>query len=319
MPYGMRGHVGIARETAWGTGVAAVDYLEALSESLITTIDRFDVRNIVGRFTEGDDMDGVRRHAGDLVFPAHPTIAGHFLRGVLGQQSLTILNSSYFRYNWGFLTADTGSLHPLPSFTLEVFRPGANVVNSAFRYAGVQVGSVEMSVAPNQDVRMTARLIARSRSIITATTPTFPASPVNFFAFDTASLSIAGAAVDRIESFRLNLDNQIEGVPNLNNDTEISRVRRTGPAIARVSGTVGFDSFADFDDFRQQTERQVIATFTRANSFLLSVDLPRAVFDAFPIQLAGRGRVTVDFSMIGRYHVGSLHSVLATMTTTNTF
>ena len=32
--YGFGGHIGFAKETTWGTGVAATDYVEALNESL---------------------------------------------------------------------------------------------------------------------------------------------------------------------------------------------------------------------------------------------------------------------------------------------
>jgi len=316
---GMLGHIGIGAETAWATAVAATDYIEAMSESLTTTIERFETRNIIGGIQEADDAAGVRRHSGDLVFAAHPENVGHFLLGVLGVNSVTSLGNDLFRNDFTQATTLQGSLHPLPAYTIEVFRPGGTEVASAFQYAGVQLNTLQIAVAPNQDVRITAGLIAKSQTFIAKTTPTFPNSPLQPFAFDTASVSIAGAAVTRVEAFTLNYNNNLEGVPTLNNDTEVAKIRRNGPAVTEVSGTLEFEDHTDFLRFTSQSEHAISVNVTRASSFAMLVEVPRAVLTAYPVTIPGRERLTVDFTMKGRLQSSSSTAILVSLTCANTF
>lgn len=317
---GMLGHIGLAKESTWGTAVAADAYIEALSESIVTTIERFETRNIVGGFFEADDETGVARHEGDLVFAAHPENLGHILNGVFGVNTVTSLGNGLFTNEMSPTQSFASSEHPLPPYTLEVFRPGAVSTNTSFQYAGAQFSTVELALAPNQDLRVTGSVIAKTRNMIAKTTATFPTSPSGVFTYDVTSVSFGGTAVGaRLESLTFAIDNQLEGVPALNNDTEIAKVRRTGMQQIRISGTLEFDDFTDFDDFTSQTEQQIIATLTMTDSFQLVFDAPRAVFSEYPVQIPGRDRLTVDFTMMARYHTGSNNAFLATLTTTNTF
>lgn len=315
---GMLGHIGIGAETTWATAVAATDYLEALSESLATEIARFETRNIVGGIHEADDASGVERHEGDIVLAAHPVNAAYFMKGALGVNTVTSLGNSLFQHEITPATTLIGSLNPLPPYTVEIFRPGGTTVNSSFRYAGVQVNQLQLGVAPNQELRMTAGTIAKSFAYISKTSPTFPTSPVQPFTFDVASISLGGSAITRMEAFNLTYNNNLEGIPTLNNDTEIAKIRRNGPAVTEVSGTIEFETVTDFDSFRNQDEQRLVVSFTRANSFSLIIDIPRTVFTTYPVQIPGRNRLTVDFAMKGRYHSGSGNAVKLTMTTTNT-
>ena len=183
---GMLGHVGIGKEATWGTAVAATDYIEAMSESLATEIERFDTRNIVGGIYEADDSAGVRRHAGDIVFAAHPANLGHFLLGALGVNSVTeLVAGELFTNEFTQATTFTGSLNPLPSYTAEIFRPGGVDISSSFQYTGLQLNTLQIAVSPNQDVRITAGAIGKAQTFLTKTTPTFPNSPLQPFTFDT--------------------------------------------------------------------------------------------------------------------------------------
>ncbi len=316
MSYGFAGHIGIAEETTWGTALAATDYFEALSESIVTNIERFDVRNITGGFFEPDDETGVQRHAGDVVIPGHPVSIGYLLNGVLGTNSIsTVLSGFLFTNNFTFLTSDINSLHPLVPYTLEVFRD----VTSAQQFSGVQFGALQIGVAPNQDLRFSASVLAQTRNNIAATTPSFPGSPTGVFKFDTASIQIGGAANTKLEAVNLTLDNQIEGLPALNASAEIARVKRNGFQMVRLSGTMTFEDQTEKDIFIAETEQAVLLNFTKADSFSLLVDIPRFVYSTYPDQMSGRDRLTVDFEGIGRYHTGSSSAIRISLTTTNTF
>lgn len=316
---GMLGHIGIGKETAWGTPVAVTDYVEALSESFSTDIERFETRNIISGIQEADDSAGVIRHQGDIVFPVHPQNAGHVFLGALGVNSVTSLGSGLFRNDFSQATTLTGSLHPLPAYTLEIFRPGGTEISSSFQYSGLQFNTLGVSVAPNQDVRVTAGAIGKAQAFIAKTTASFPNSPAQVFTFDTASLQIAGVAVTRVEAFTLNYDNNLEGFPTLNNDTEIAKIRRNGPAVTDISGTIEFEDHTDFLGFTQQSEMAVKLHVVRANSFALTVEVPRAVFTSYPVAIPGRERLTVDFAMKGRLLSSSNTALMISLTTVNTY
>lgn len=317
--YGMEGHIGIGLETVWGTAVASSDYFEALSESIVTNIDRFEFKNIINGLYEPDDAAGLHRHEGDIVLAGHPIPMGYFLRGCLGTNTASLMGSGLTRNIFSFRTSDAGANNPLTPYTLEIFRNAATATSSAFRYSGAQFRSLTLAAAPNQDLRLTVGVIAQDRSFITDTVATFPASPTYPFTFDSCSIQLAGAATALIEAFTLSLDNQLEGVAALNNSSIIARVRRTGPQMIRLSGSIEFNSHAEFNDFVNQTERQFIANFTRANSFSCLIDLPRIVYRAYPIQTPGRDRLVTAFEATARYHTGSANAGRITLTTTQSF
>ena len=316
MSDGQLGHIGIAKETTWGTPVAATDYIEALSESMTTEIERFETKNIIAGLYEPDDSAGVNRHEGDIVFGANPETLGFILDGAFGVTSGTeILSGFLYSTEYTPATAEANSLHPLPPYTIEIFRD----MGSSAQYTGGQFASVEMSVSPNQELCVTAATISKNFNPIAKTTASFPGSPTEPFLFDACSISLAGVAITRMEALTFTFDNQLEGVPTLNATNEIAKVRRTGSQLVRLAGTFEFSDFSDFDSFRNKTEQQLIATFTAPNSFSLVIDVPRMLFTEMPVQLAGRERVTGDFAAMGRYSAGSGHAVKVTLTTVSTF
>lgn len=313
--YAFAGHVGFAKETTWGTPVAvgSGDFMEALSENLTLAIERFDVRNIVGRMAEPDDIAGLRRNAGQLVVAANPLQLGHILRGVFTTPvSITVVLSGFlWECTYQPLTSDPANNNALQPYTLEIFRD----VTSSHRYAGVQMSKLTLGVQPNQDLRVTVGLLAKTTSVIAKSTPTYPGSPANPFTFDTSCLQLAGAAIDTIETLAIDFDNQVEGIPILNNSNEIGRTRRKGPQMVRVSGTIGFETQVEYNRFVQQSEANLIASWTKTDSFGLVVRVPKLVYTAFPLGMGGRDRLTVGFEGTGRYD-GSLGYAIQTKLTT---
>ena len=230
--------------------------------------------------------------------------------------SITTLESGFLHDNiFTPATSDVNSLHPLPPYTLEVFRD----MSSAHQYAGVNFSTVNLAIAPNQDVRLTADIIAKALLPIAATTPSFPGSPVESFLFDTTSVSIAGVAATELEAFNVSFDNQLEGVPVLNASNEIAKIRRTGAQLIRVGCTLEFPDWTEFDRFKNQTEIAFVANWTKANSFALLINIPRLVYTTMAPQMTGRERITADFEGMARYHVGSANAIQITLTTVNTF
>lgn len=311
--YGMRGHIGLAKQTTWGTAVAATDYVEAFSESLSLSLDRFDVKNIYGGMYEPDDMSGVQRIAGDIVIPGFPESIPWILYGATGIQSNTLtVSAQQNTHEFTMATTDASSRNPLPLMTFEIFRD----VTTAQQYSDAQISGFQVSVAPNQDARFTASVMAATVTNIAATTPSFPGSPVNPFAFDTASIQIGGAATAAIEALTISVDNQLEGIPTLENHTKVGKFRRTGPQLIRASGQIAFENITDSERFANQTEFAMVAHLTRANSFSMLIELPRCIYLEHPLSMSDRGRQVVSFTAKAEYHTGSASSARFSVTNT---
>ena len=310
---GHLGYFGLAKEAVWGTAVAATDYAELFSENLATTIDRFTTKNIFASFNEPDDFAGARRSAGGIVLPAHPVSLGHALKAIFNNMSGSTITSG-FLYNTVFTGTKSEFADGVPRqpYTLEVFRD----VTSAHRYIGAVANRLQLALAPNQTLQATIEWIAKSRALIARTTPTFPGSPIDAFAFDTASVQLVGAATAKLEGFTLTIDNQLEGILALNNSNEIARIRSTGLQMINISGTLDFSNVDEEQDFINQTERAMVINLTRASSFNLLIEIPRMVYTAYSVGMAGRGRIAATFEGKGRYLTSSAAAIMMRLTTT---
>lgn len=310
---GHLGHFGIGKESTWGTAVAATDYQELLSENMAHTIDRFITKNIFASFNEPDDFAGARRSAGGIVMPVYPLMLGHVLKAVFNNHSIsTVLSGFLYRMHTVGTKSEFAAGVARQPYTLEVFRD----VTSAHRFAGALANRLQLALAPNQVLQATVEWIAKTRSLITKSTPTFPGSPTDPFAFDTASVMLAGAATADLEAFTLTIDNQLEGILALNNTNEIARIRSTGLQMINISGTLDFADVEEEQDFVNQTERAMKISLTRGQSFELILDIPRMVYTAYTAQAAGRGRITAAFEGKARYLSSSAAALGVQLTTT---
>ncbi len=310
---GHLGYIGIAKEAAFGTAVAATDYFEIMSTNLTESIDRFPTRNAFGGFYEPDDYAGARRVAGNLVMFGHPVSLGLLLKAAMNTISGSAVLSG-FLHTSRFITvkSDFSNLIAGQPHTLEVHHD----VTSSHQFIGAVCNRLQLSLAPNQDLRVTADWIAQAGGLIAKTSPTFPGSPTDPFTFDSASLSIGGSATARWEAFNLTVDNNFDGILALNASNQIIRVRRRGPQTVRISGVLDFIDVAEYLDFKNQTERQIQMTLTRANSFRLLIDAPRFVYTTFPTGIPGRDRLTVGVDGIARYNTTSAVAIDIGLTTT---
>ncbi len=314
MSQGFLGHIGIAKETTWGTAVAATDYIEALSESLNAEIDRFATVNIRSQHAEPSDDSGVKRIGGDLEISGNPLNAGFLLKGALQTHSQTTVLSG-FLYTNHFMSLVQGEEFstdcPVQPYTVEVFRD----VTTSVQYTGCAVSALQIELAPNQDVRFSASMIGKDEASIASTTPTFPSSPAKPFKFNTASIQIGGAANANLEALSVEISNNLEGIPTLNNTDLISRIRSTDFQQINISGTFDFVDLDAYDDFIAQTEQALVVSVTQTDSFQMVIDVPKMVYTAFPTGMPGRQKLSVDFEGKGFYHTGSATAIQIDLTT----
>jgi hypothetical protein len=309
---GMLGFIGLGKETTWGTGVSATDYFEIMSENIGASIARYPTRNAYGGFHEPDDMAGAVMVAGDMSVAAFPVPLGVLLKAIMNTSSIGVVASGVL-WKTNFITTKSEFADGVPSqpYTIEVHRD----TGSSFRYAGGQANQLQMTLAPNQDLRCTVGWLAKQPSIIARSTPTFVSSP-DPFAWDTASVSVGGSATSRLEAFNLSVRNNINPHLALANSVYAARMRRGDAQLVRFGGTYDFQDQAEYDDFIAQTERAFVLNLTRANSMVLNITMPRVVYETFPPAIGGRDRLTVGFTGIAKYHAGSGCAINFALTST---
>jgi hypothetical protein len=313
MAYGFAGHIGLAKESNWGSGVAATDYIEAMSEDLSLDLDRFPYKAIIASLSEPDDATGLYRVSGGMRFSAHPVAVGHFLKGVLHSYTQTTVVTGQ-QYNHVFVTtsggADFDSQVPNQPYTFEIFRD----VTSSQRYTGCLVNGLTFTMEPNGPVMCEATLVGRGADVIAKTIPTFPGSPSKPFAFDTISLAIAGGGTALIETLNLEITNNFEGFGALNLSQFIAKIRRTDHQMVNLSGTIDFTNLTEYLNFVNQTEQRFTVSMTKASSFQLIFDVPRVVYTAYPMGIPGKERILTSFTGKGFVHPGSLNAIKVTLT-----
>lgn len=298
MSYGMNGFVALGKESSWGTAVAVTDYMEVMNESLQSQYDRFDTRNAINALYEPDRARGLLRVSGGISQSAFPKELAILAKAAMTVQSgVTVLSG--FLYTTQFVSpqADFAANAACTPYTIEVFRD----VTSSQRYIGMMLNRLQLSIAPNQPLMMSSDWIGKGQTQLEKTAASFPGSPANPFMYDSASISLGGSATSRIEALTISIDNQLEGIPALNNSNEIARIRRRGPQIIRVQGTLDFQDITEFLDFTNETERALKVGFFGAQSFSAVLDVPRMVYTAFPPSIRGRDRLTVSFQGEAKY------------------
>lgn len=312
MSYGMAGYMGISPETTWGTAVSPGSFMELMSENVTAVIDRFDTRNIFNNIAEPDDTTGLVRIEGETVIPCNAEALGLILNAGLGAYATTSLTATYKQHVFQSRPSDFSSLCVLPPHTLEIFRD----VTSAQQYDGCNVTQLSLAVQPNQDLRATIQWLGKStrnKSRVAAASVLFPTTPGQPFTFDTASLSIAGAAVDIVEGVSIEINNNLEGVAALNASTAIARIQRTNPVQVNITGQIAFTDIVQYQAFMNQTEQSFALNFTKPGSFSCLIQCPRTVFTAFPLGMAGRNRQVVSFEAKARVPVGSVSAIAVTL------
>lgn len=318
MGYGFAGYFGLNRESTWGSGAAATDFIEILNENISLSKDRFDYKNVINTMAEPDDVAGMNRISGDVAFAANPRNLGYMLMSLFNQSTVTSLNTSFWKHIYTQPT-DSGSAFsttaPSVPYTLEIFRD----VGTATQYTGGLVTGLSFNFAQNQDVRCTASFLCRGSSEVAKQTATFPNSPTKPFKFDQVSLQLGGAANTDIETLTVKIDNQYEGIGSLNLSEDIAKVRRTGFQTITIDGTVDFSDVVEYKNFIDQTEQQMIVSALIPSSFQLILNVPKMVYTAYPVGISGRGRNLVSFTAKGFYHAGSGTGIAATLTTINSY
>lgn len=321
MATGALGHMGISRQQSFDTGTTSFapdngGFVPFVSESLVHIKELLTVEGIRASLVEPDVVGGAERAEGDIVMEPHPLHIGHFMRGVFGQGSSTILSSdvamSDFTHTFNFRLVDFDlQKTPIPPYSIEIFR-GAE---ESFQFSDVVFPRLELNIEAGALMRATVAALGRTTSLFTEPVATF--EPYTPWTWIVASAAIAGVGVDFIEQLSIVIEVPLEGILALGS-ARFFKYGRTGFPNIRLSGRIDLGNLDEYDQFVAQAERTLVINLasTTVSGETMVIDVPSFRYEGFPVAIPGPGRVTVDFTARGIFNTGSLQAISITLTNT---
>lgn len=310
MPQGRKGHIGLGKETTFGTPVAAADYFRFRSENVVTQIEEVTPPNIQGVFDEGPTYQGLETHQGEIVFDGHPNILGWFLLGGLGPVTTTEPDIGV-RWRHVFVARQTefSELCVPQPLTLEIHRD----LGQAFQLAGSAVATLALRFGIGEKVlAATAGIIAKSMARITATTPTFEATTPFFWHQAQIRLPQPTAFVTK-QDVAIEINQGVEGKAYIDGTRTIARIRASGSRVITVSGTA-LANDTEFTAFRNRTLREMQIEFTGpvlgGGTYRLLIEIPVFQLTAYPVGVAGPDEIMVEYQAKAKWDAGAAGSPL---------
>ena len=276
-------HIGIGKETSWGTGVAPSVFLPG-SKDINIEIARLRIegphatlaqlRSDAGRKSVRGGMSGV---------PAYTDAMGHLLRALLGAPTTTGSAAPY-THTFKADTAPVAADHPRPPYSLQWTADGVTR-----RYVGGQLSQVTFSQPANDYLKLNLYWIFKDHQDgVSAATPTFPTDAV--FGFRDLAVKRANSALGiKVESLELTINNSLEPVEAVGDDT-IAAVD-IGTVTAEAQLTLEFNDAAIYSDFVNDAAQRYDFTWTRGTKSL-TVTFHRAVVASHGQPIPASGRLT---------------------------
>ena len=313
--YGQLGHVGWNFQASYGTSqVTSQHFIPIISEGFKHIKGEAREGNMYGRFGESPYHSTMEHTEADLRIEAHPIATGHLLKSVFGQVTTTsgtgIQTHEFIPLN----TADWDDRAASPPATVEINRN----VGSAFLFYDVVGSSIEFNVANGQLMTVNWNGMGAGFSRKSAATPTFPASRP--FRWVPSSVSYNGWAVTDIRELRFRLETPLETVFTLGTSHTPYRIKRTGPTVATVNGTIQFASHSFNLDYEAFATARLFANFVSSSApHTLLLDAPQMRFTDFNPQIAGAGLVQVQFSARAEFNTASSYPLRVVLVNTQTY
>lgn len=317
MAYGQKGHVGISFQNSLGTSnVNSMDYFPIVSESLTETIEDMLSESLLSRYEEPDSYEGMHTIEGDVVFEVHPHLVGKLCKAWAGQSSSSIVSSAY-QHRCVPVTDDfTEGVAALIPMSIEVYKD----TGSASLFYDCMLNNLSFEIAQNAFYKVTASIIGAQFSFINKSTPSYDQS--SYYTWDTASLSIAGAAVSDISQATITLNNNLAGKSFLDGKKYASRILRDSFRTIEITGTALLDGVSEVEAYKNRTQRRLVLTTTDPSTIMnnthnsLEIDVPKMLYTAFPDNISGQGLIEVGFTAKGKYDATSSYAVQLTAVNT---
>lgn len=313
MPYGSLSHVGLAKETTFGTAVAATDYVRFASESFDETIEQIKLDTLNGVVDEAPYYEGMHTIKGDLQFDVYPNIVGHILRSAFGAPVTTSLAAGVYQHVFTPTQANFANNCALPPYTFEVNRD----LGQAFQYAGSVVDDLTFNFGTDKKI-MTAQasILAKALALITKTTPSFDTQDP--FTWNQAAITFNGSVNANFSTLEFGVKNSLDAIPTLDSTRNINRILRKDKRTFPTKFTLELQDMTEYNLFKAQNEVALSIVLTGSliatgYNFKFQVDIPKFHFNSFPIGVKGAGVITAQVDGWGEYDPTNLYGMKVTL------
>lgn len=326
MPIGVQGFVNIGKNAANILTIAATTgnltttvglHTRPFAETFQDDYTRYDTANMQGSLYEPDDTAGILTVGGAISLAAHPEQIGHFLFGALGANGgTTTVVSGFYLNSFKNITSDVHSSAALSPYTIEVYRPEISNGSTSYVFYGMCTTKLGISFAVNKPVMLDVEYVGYDSTQLTRTntaTLSFANSPTYPYRFHQASISLNATGYSHMESFKIDIDNQLVGIPTLNATQLIRRVSRSAPPMIRFSGTLALENYTDYTAFKNQTEMAITVGMFQANSYRCDITMPRCVITKHSAPISGRDRIMASFEGKAFYSDSNAYTIVATL------
>ena len=257
---GYRSFFGLGEESTYGTSVARSHYVEINSESLAVTEPTIKTNSLFRRGYKNILVaQGGVSVAGDIEFDAMYggwlKLAKHAFGRIDTSVPDPTSNATVKRHKFTIVnTLPTG-------LTLEVFRDTTDLVtepSKSYLYTGCKLNSMRFAGAVDEILKVTCGVIGRQEGRVAKSSESFAAEKLAVYhqgKLDWGSDELA------VEEFEIALENGLDLRPRFNSRFTREPIPNSKVAV-NGSFTTEFDSWAQYDDFRNATERRLLVTFT---------------------------------------------------------
>jgi hypothetical protein len=320
---GMNSWVGFGQESSFGTAVTPTEYIEIESETLMKEVQRIEAMSILRRGTvDNKIISGAVQVGGEVSFPVQ--FDGWLLLAYQAFGSYTTsqpdVTNAPTAYKHSFTLADV-----LPAaLTFEVFRDTTQFTtepSKSFVYSGCKISKMEFACAVNEVLKCSMSVMGRNEARASRSTATPSFSNSEYAVFTEAIVSYNGNDVEA-SNFSISLENNLAyryklGSAYTREPSPDSKLMATG------SFDMEFQSWDQYDDFVNTTERALTVTFTGpliAGSIYKTIKFTCAQIFIEKVKLSldkpGRIMMTIDYRAF-RNTAQTSNEILLEITNTN--
>ncbi len=296
--YGSLSATGCAKESVYGTPVAATSFVPA-TENTFTSDPGFFSPEVMQAIRDAEiyKLYGEEKDIGAITAPMFPSNGIQYLVYAIGTDAVTGTTAPY--------THTVSEANVLSSMTVE-----KNIGNAqSLQFAGARVGKYSVKAATgNTAAEFTADLVAQSVAIldVPSTVQVVNEEP---FVFAEYTLTSGGQTIAQATNFQLDIDNGLKETYTFNQSHELQFLT---PTILKVSGTfdVVFDSLdaTPYDFFTQMkngTEAALSFTMQHpASGGSIAFTLPRVVLSKTNQETKAGAVVMEVINFEGLYNLG---------------
>lgn len=317
---GLTGFVGIGQESSYGVAASRTNFFEINDESLAVEENKIESAALASvGIRESKVAQGGISVGGDFSYDVQYAGCERLFKHGLGQVASSQPDVTSYPQVWDhtFTIADD-----LPEgLTVEVYRGTedfATEPDKSFLYTGCRITNINLSCGVDDLLKMTASVIGRDEGRVAKSTPSYNLAELAVYHQGTVRWD--GGDVE-CENFSIDIANALEARPRLGSRFT-RQPKRSGKLSVSGSFTAEFTGWSQYDDFRNNTSRQMTLVFEGPNiaaAFYNRITITMAVAKVLGYRVVnaqpGRLMMEVQFKAYRTDSAGELSIVMRNTTT----